>query len=480
MRLGDDPALQRLDAFPYRHRLGDVMSQPLVTIAPERTLADAARLLTERRISALVVLGGDGRPDGIITERDLTRVVAAEGSGGLDAPVRRIMSSPTVTARADDFVYVAIGRLDRLGYRHLVVVAPDGRAIGMVTARSLLRQRAATLALGDEIEVAVDPAGLGRVQRALPALALRLQDEGLTAPEIARVVSAVLRDLTRRATELAVAAMAPTHGPPPAAYAVLVLGSGGRGESLLAADQDNALVHAGGDAADPWFAELGRRLADTLDSAGIPYCKGGVMARERAWRHSLAGWESVIGRWAAAASPNDVLAADIFFDFQAVSGDIGLAEQLRDLALARVRASPMLVRLLAADLASVQAPVGVFGGLRAREGRIDLKVSGLFPIVATTRALALARGLRVTPTLERLRLLVEAAHVPEADAERLREAHALFMTLALEQQVADIGAGIAPGNRVELSRLDAGRRRRLKEAFRNVETFAQAVAGHIV
>ncbi|MEO8668779.1 MAG: DUF294 nucleotidyltransferase-like domain-containing protein [Bauldia sp.] len=481
MKLGDDPVLRRLDAFPYRHRLGEVMSQPLVTIAAEKPLADVARLLAEHRISALVVLDQDGRPGGIVTERDLTRVVAAEGLGGLAAPVGRIMSSPVATVRVDDFVYVAIGRLARLGHRHLVVVAPDGRAIGMVTARSLLRQRAATaLALGDEIDAAVGATDLARVQRGLAGLARGLMDEGLPAPEIAQVVSAVLRDLTRRATELAVAGMAASLGPPPTQYSILVLGSGGRGESLLAADQDNALVHAGGKADDPWFAELGRRLADTLDGAGIPYCKGGVMAREPAWRHTLPGWEAVIGRWVAAASPKDVLAADIFFDFQAVSGDPSLAERLREMALAQVKASPMLVRFLAADLATVRAPIGFFGGLRAQDGRIDVKRSGLFPIVAATRALALAQGSGVTPTLERLRLLVEAGHVPEADAERLREAHALFMAVVIEQQMRDMGAGLTPGNRVELSRLDAGRRRRLKAAFKNVEAFAQAVAGHIV
>lgn len=480
MSLGDDPALRRLDAFPYRHRLGELMSRPLLTIAPDASLADAARSLALHGISALVVLDGDGRPAGIVTERDLTRVVGKEGPAGLAAPVGRVMSSPVATARADDFAYVAIGRLDRLGYRHLVVVSPDGRAEGMVTARSLLRQRAATaLALGDEIEAAVETPALARAQATLPALARGLLAEGLAAPEIARVVSAVLRDLTRRAAELAVAGMAASHGPPPAPYAVLVLGSGGRGESLLAADQDNALVHEGDESSDAWFAELGRRLADTLDGAGVPYCKGGVMAREPAWRHTLAGWEAVIGRWASAASPKDILAADIFFDFQAVSGDHGLAERLRERALARVKASPMLVRHLAADLASVRAPVGFFGGLRAENGRIDVKLSGLFPIVAAVRAMALARGIGITPTLERLRLLAEAAEVPEADAERLRDAHALFMTLLLEQQVADIGAGLVPGVRVELSRLDPGRRRRLKRAFKDVEVFAQATAGNV-
>lgn len=477
MRLGDDAALRRLDAFPYRHRLGEVMSAPLLTIAPGASLAEAAGRLVAERVSALVVVDGAGRPEGIVTERDITRAAAKAGAEGLAAKVGEVMSAPVATVGVDDFVYVAIGRLDRLGFRHLVVVSPDGRAVGMVTARALLRQRAASaLALGDEIDAAADAAGLAPVQRALPTLARGLLAEGVGAPGIAEVVSAVLRDLTRRATEIALVAMAPSHGPPPAPFAVLVLGSGGRGESLLAADQDNAIVHDGTDADDAWFAELGRRIADILDGAGVPYCKGGVMAREPAWRHTLSGWRSVIGRWAAAASPKDVLAADIFFDFRAVAGDTGLGGRLRDMALAAAGSSPLLLRLLAADLGSVRAPIGFFGGLQAVGGRIDLKLSGLFPIVAATRAMALRRGIEATPTLARLARLVEAGDVAAADAERLREAHALLMALILEQQIADIAAGRAPGTKVEVAGLDGRRRRRLKQALRHVESMAQLVA----
>ena len=76
------------------------------------------------------------------------------------------------------------------------------------------------------------------------------------------------------------------------ADAVLVLAWLGRGESQLAADQDNAIVYAEGveggpqDRAD--FEQLATRMNETLDAAGVPLCKGGVMAKNRAcaraWR----------------------------------------------------------------------------------------------------------------------------------------------------------------------------------------------------
>ena len=78
---------------------------------------------------------------------------------------------------------------------------------------------------------------------------------------------------------------------------MLVLGSGGRGESLLAPDQDNAIVHEGSEADDPWFKEVAERIADLLDAAGIPYCMGKVMASNAIWRRSLTGWEEEVLRW---------------------------------------------------------------------------------------------------------------------------------------------------------------------------------------
>ena len=63
------------------------------------------------------------------------------------------------------------------------------------------------------------------------------------------------------------------QGAPPCPYAFVVLGSAGRGESLLAMDQDNAIVFAEGEpdgAEDRWFARLGTHVAEILHEAGVP------------------------------------------------------------------------------------------------------------------------------------------------------------------------------------------------------------------
>src|SRR3546814_3145603 len=78
---------------------------------------------------------------------------------------------------------------------------------------------------------------------------------------------------------------------------MLILGSGGRGESLLSPDQDNAIIHAGSTEDDGWYARAGERIAALLDDAGIPYCKGGVMAKNTGWRGNQGQWRSRVTDW---------------------------------------------------------------------------------------------------------------------------------------------------------------------------------------
>jgi signal-transduction protein with cAMP-binding, CBS, and nucleotidyltransferase domain len=102
-----------------------------------------------------------------------------------------------------------------------------------------------------------------------------------------------------------------------------VLGSAGRGESLLAMDQDNALVFDEGasrESEDACFGKLGIHIADILHEIGVPYCKGG-MAKNPAWRGAMFTWRDRIKQWITAARPDQLLSVDIFFDMRPVHSD---------------------------------------------------------------------------------------------------------------------------------------------------------------
>jgi signal-transduction protein with cAMP-binding, CBS, and nucleotidyltransferase domain/DNA polymerase III epsilon subunit-like protein len=446
-------SLAPLDPYPFRHRLADVMSGPAVIVGPATPLQEAIERMAQRGISSLLVGEPDGRHVvGIVTERDVLRALAARPESIARSAVADVMSSPVESVARDEPLYRALGRMARLGIRHLAVRDDGDRVVGVVSTRDLLRQRLTeTFILGEAIETAEDCRALADAWGRLPAAAERLLVEQLRATEIAGIVSTEIRAITARAADLAVSRMAESGmGPPPCDWCLFVLGSAGRGESLLAPDQDNALIYDGSPDHDGWFAAFSNHVADLLDAAGIVYCKGGVMARNEAWRHPPAAWRSLVADWLARARPEDLLNVDIFFDLRAVAGRARLAAELHDAALASASRSPAFLGLVGEQIAALRAPLGYFGGWQKQGDRVDLKLGGLMPITAAARLLALrfAYGERSTP--DRLARAASEGHLPPGDARLLTRLHGELTEILLRQQIADLRAGIKPSSRVDV------------------------------
>ena len=469
----------KVDPYAYRHRVRDVMSAPPLVVAETETVRAAIDLMVERRVSSLFVAadaqGGRALDTyAILTERDVMRALSAEGPGMLDRKVGELASRPLASIAGEAFLYRAIGRMHRLRIRHLAVRDEGGRLEGIITARDLLKLRAgAAIDLEDEIEAAADAEGLAGAWSRLPAVTDRLIAEEIDSATVAAIISEELRVMSRRASVMAEQSMlADGLGPPPCPYALMVLGSGGRGESLLAADQDNAIVFAEGKPDGPqdrWFAELGDRIARTLDGAGIPLCKGGVMARNAAWRGSVETWKARIADWVSRSNPADLLNVDIFFDQRAVHGDTALAQQLFDYSFASGRDQRHFPVLLGERIDQTGTAFAMFGRLQLRDGRLDLKQHGLFPLVAFARAVAIRHDLRHRGTRTRLAAMIDQGIGGEAELRALLDAHALILSIMLAQQSHDLAVGLPVSNRIETSRLDPVQLRRLKRALTSVE-----------
>jgi CBS domain-containing protein len=469
--------LARLDSYPYRHRIRDVMSKPPLFIAAEATLAAAMQMLMDKRVSSLLVppQGNSGESHaapgcGILTERDVLRAIARDGAAALEKPAEDFASRPLAAVPAEAFVYRAIGRMSRLKVRHLGVVDEAGVVVGALSARDLLRLRAGeAVALGDEIDEAKDVHDLGRAWANLPAVAKALLAEGVDARDIAAVISRELGALTRRAAIIAEARMKEAgEGAPPVPYAVLVLGSAGRGESLLAMDQDNAIVFAEGEsdgAVDRWFAKLGTHIADILHEVGVPYCTGGVMAKNAAWRGSAKLWRERVADWVTRSNPQDLLSVDIFFDLRAVHGDGALAEMLWRDALDMAKGQSAFLKLLAEAKGPSESPLGFFG-IKTDNGRVDLKRGGLFGVVASARILALRYHVAERSTRGRLEGVKALKVGAERDLEAWIAAHGVLLAAILGQQLVDIAAGRPPSNSVETRRLGRAELESLKAGLR--------------
>jgi CBS domain-containing protein len=111
------------------------MSSDLLTVGADERLAGAAARMVERGVGAVLVLAGE-RLEGILTERDLMKAVAA--GFGDDAKVGDWMTRHPETIEADDSTEHAAALMIHGGFRHLPVLE-QGRVAGIVSIRDLMR-----------------------------------------------------------------------------------------------------------------------------------------------------------------------------------------------------------------------------------------------------------------------------------------------------------------------------------------------------
>ncbi|WP_062226371.1 CBS domain-containing protein [Aureimonas frigidaquae] len=110
------------------------------TIGPDASLSDAAAILSQKRIGALVVLGDNRRVAGILSERDIVRVVGRDGGPALSQRVAQVMTTKVVTAREDMTVDQLMDLMTRGRFRHLPV-CEDERLVGVISIGDVVKRR---------------------------------------------------------------------------------------------------------------------------------------------------------------------------------------------------------------------------------------------------------------------------------------------------------------------------------------------------
>jgi CBS domain-containing protein len=116
----------------------------VLTIEPGRTLADAARALTEKKIGAVVATGPDEDVLGILSERDIVRAVARGGAAALEHPVAQHMTGKVVTCTRQTTINELMDEMTRRKFRHMPVVE-NGRLCGIISIGDVVKHRVAEI-----------------------------------------------------------------------------------------------------------------------------------------------------------------------------------------------------------------------------------------------------------------------------------------------------------------------------------------------
>jgi len=471
-------AAYRGDLALFVRRVSDLIKGAPVSCAVGASVAEAARIMTQRGVGSVIVVTDDGTPTGIVTDRDLRAKVVALGLAS-STPLGSIMSSPLISTEPDQLAFDALLEMTRRGIHHLAVVT-DGRLHGVVSSHDIILLHGAhPVALVRAIEGARTIEELAATAPRVQAVVKWLAGESASVFDIGRIVAELNDRLVRRALDLVTVTLeAEGDGPPPVRYAWLAAGSEGRREQTLKTDQDNGLVHQDpppelGAAAAAYFGRMSARMGQALVRLGFPPCEGGFMASNPRWCQPESVWRGYFAGWMESPQPEPLLRASIFFDLRPIAGDEGLGRALWEWVCERAPAQTLFLRHMAKAALERHVPLGFFGGFvveraGAHEHTLDLKARGVFPVTQAMRVCALSLGVRETNTVDRLLAVGGRGLLAHGQVEELRDAYEVISRLRLSQQLACLDAGRAPDNFIDPRALRKGDRVLLKQAFKTV------------
>ncbi|MEI4234287.1 DUF294 nucleotidyltransferase-like domain-containing protein [Roseovarius sp. D22-M7] len=458
-------------------QVSDLMSNKPVTCTPGTTISDVARLMRKHGISSVVAMEGD-RLSGIITVHDLTNRVLAEDLDGT-VTVAQVMTPDPVTIAPDRLGLDALMTLAELGVNHLPV-ARNGRVVGMIGKTDLFRQQAATAShMVADIAGARSAADMAHVMERVPGLLAQLVQAGVKPGSITRRITDITDAITRRLLTLAEEKL----GPPPVPYLWAACGSQGRREQTGVSDQDNCLILDDAfrpDDHDAYFAELAKYVSDGLDICGFYYCPGDMMATNPRWRQPRGVWRNYFARWIRQPDTEAQMLASVMFDLRPIAGETALFDNLQEEVLAKAKKNSIFVAHMISNSLKHTVPLGFFRGLtliRSGENRntIDLKASGVVPVVDLGRIYALLGSLTDAGTRQRIEGARDAGVISTSGAHDLLDAYDLIAETRLRHQAGQVARGEAPDNFMNPEDMSDLERNHLRDAFMVVKTMQSAI-----
>jgi len=275
-------------------------------------------------------------------------------------------------------------------------------------------------------------------------------------------------------------------GRPPVTYFWMSFGSEGRKEQTFRTDQDNAIVYADPaspvqeEAATRYFAEFARFVRDSLVQCGFSLCPADYMASNPKWCQPLKTWKKYFTTWITTPNPEAVLRSLIFFDFRCLSGDQALSDELRGHLWKALEGQNIFLAQMASVTTKHRPPLGFFRTfLVAKDGQhkdeLNLKFSGIGPLVDVVRLLSLESRVPETSTLERIEAMKGKHPVITNEGDELAQAFEYINLLRIHHQVEQMERGTPPDNFINPRSLSNLEKRMLKESFQVISRVQDSI-----
>jgi CBS domain-containing protein len=392
-------------------------SKKIVTCGPDTTAKEIARILTKKKVGAILIVD-EMLPIGIITDKDLRNKVVS-GDYPITTTAESIMTKPVITYSKKMTVAEAQMAMIKSNISYLCLTkdgTPNTKAVGILSKHDVM------VSLGN------NPAALikalkrsTKIKEIKPIRARIIQllqgylDQNIPMTLITKIITELNDACVTRVIDISLEKM---HSPPPVKFSWLALGSQGRDEQFLHTDQDNAIIYENvsevfHDETKAYFIKLATYINKGLYTIGYEYCPAEMMASNPKWCMSLDEWKNQVNYWINNPGKNEVLLSFIFFDYNVKYGDTEIVSQLSDSIFNDVKANPIFYVHLVSGALQSPSPTGFFRQFLveqdgANKDQFDIKRRALMPLTDAARVLILSHSVKsISNTAERFEKLAE-------------------------------------------------------------------------
>lgn len=450
----------------YTLKVADLLCKDKVALKPTATIADAAKCMTEQRVSCVLV-EEQGVLVGILTDRDLRSRVLAENLAAC-TEIQQVMTRKPYTIATKCYVFEALKCMSQFNIHHLPV-EENGHIVGVLTTTDLVRcQQEHPVYLISHILRQTEEKNLIAAQSPIQSLLKNLAKQQLPALEVSAIYTTVMDALTQSWIKLA----EQTLGAAPCVYSWLSFGSQARADMLPSADQDNALLlekEPTGSIAD-YFKALSDFVCSGLANSGHALCQGLIMANQPTLRLSLKSWSNRFASFVHTPTPEALLRSSIFFDVRVVHGSRSLFNVLQQDFLAKTQQNDLFLYHLAKNATDNSPPLGFFKHFLVEDDGLhkkglDLKKRGISLITDLARVYALHHNVTEVSTKERLIALEKLKVLSPHQRQNLQGAYEVLANLRWKVQAQELTQGRKLTNVLELDTLHLLERHQLRDAF---------------
>ncbi len=452
-----------------------------VTCTRKTPIKEAAHIMADKRVGSIVITENN-QPVGIITDKDL-RTNIATGNTSIEENVTTIMSSPVITCSQN--ITVAEAQITMLQHKitHLCITK-DGTMKSEL--KGILSEHDIVVVRGNnpsvllkEVKRAETIEGLKYIRKKVEGLLKRYLDQELPIAFIANVISAINDAITQRAVDFSIQEM--EHAPK-VKFALLTLGSQGRGEQLLYTDQDNALVFE--DVSEEkykttkaYFLALSEKLTEKLHHIGFEYCPAEMMASNPKWCLSLSEWKKQFNHWITQPDNKKIMLCTIFFDYNVVYGSRKIVDKITESIYKSINEYQIFLNFLGVNALRNPAPLSFFRQFLVEhsgehKNQFDLKARAIMPLVDAARLLVLSHNCKgINNTIKRFEKLAGLEPQNEDLYRSCINAFRILLRYRTQQGLRNNDSG----RYVDIKSLNKTDRLKLKGCFKPVKDIQELI-----